>query len=130
MAAVTWTETTQLGTNSVASRARAVIVARPEHQLTAETLAHACGVSVRSLHRAFVREFGVTPLQFLRRCRLERIRTDLQAARPGTTVTRVAIEWGVTHLSRFAREYADVFGESPSCTLRRALAVERRVSAA
>jgi AraC family ethanolamine operon transcriptional activator len=35
------------------------------------------------------------------------------------TVTEVAFRWGFWHLSRFAREYRSMFGESPSETLRR-----------
>jgi AraC-like DNA-binding protein len=81
-------------------------------------IAKACGTSVRTLYRNFVREYGTTPMQYLKRWRLDQIRAELLSARPGTTVTQVAFNHGVTHLGRFAREYSSRFGESPSETLR------------
>jgi len=37
-------------------------------------------------------------------------------------VTRVATDFGFAHLSRFAGHYRAAFGESPSTTVRRAIA--------
>jgi len=91
-------------------------------------IATACGTSVRTLYRAFVREHGTTPMQFLRRWRLDRVRAALLAAEPGATVTRVAFEHGVTHLGRFAQEYAKTFGEPPSETLRHTLSARAAVN--
>jgi AraC-like DNA-binding protein len=94
--------------------------AHGDNPMSVGDIAAACGLSVRTLHRAFIREFQTSPVQFLKRRRLERIRADLLAAAPGTTVTRAAFERGIAHLGRFAREYFAAFGESPSDTLRRA----------
>jgi transcriptional regulator GlxA family with amidase domain len=84
-------------------------------------IAMASGTSVRTLYRSFVREYGTTPMQYLKRWRLDRIREELLSAGPDTTVTRVAFEYGVTHLGRFAQEYSRAFGESPSETRCRTL---------
>ena len=80
-------------------------------------IARASGISVRTLYRSFVREYGTTPMQYLKRWRMDRVRVELLSAGPGTTVTRVAFEYGVTHLGRFAQEYSRAFGEAPSGTL-------------
>lgn len=80
-------------------------------------IAKACGTSVRTLYRSFVREYGTTPKRYLKGWRLDQIRAKLLSAEPGTTVTQVAFEYGVTHLGRFAQEYSRAFGESPSETL-------------
>ena len=50
------------------------------------------------------------------------VRGELLAARPGTTVTDTATRWGFFHLGRFAEEYAALFYELPSQTLRAAAA--------
>ena len=84
-------------------------------------IARAIGTSVRTLYRSFVREYGTTPMQYLKRWRLDRIRAELLSAGPDTTVTRVAFKYGVTHLGRFAQEYSRAFGESPSETRCRTL---------
>jgi len=99
------------------------ITTHADEPLSIGDIAMACGLSARTLHRSFIREHRTTPMQFLKRRRLERIRADLLAAVPGATVTRTAFHRGVTHLGRFAREYSAAFGESPSETLRRSTSV-------
>ncbi|MBT2503857.1 AraC family transcriptional regulator [Curtobacterium sp. ISL-83] len=76
----------------------------------------AAGISDRTLQQAFQDELGETPLAYLRRYRLERIRHDLLAG-DGESVGEVARRWGIGHLGRFAAVYAVAFGEMPSDTL-------------
>ena len=90
-------------------------------------LASATGISSRTLNRVTRREAGLSPMALLRRARLAQARRDLDMPGPATTVTRVALDCGFTHLGRFSLEYARQFGEPPSATLRRA---RRRQSAA
>jgi AraC-like DNA-binding protein len=59
-------------------------------------------------------------MRLLRQARLAQARSELAAPRPGTTVTRVALDCGFTHLGRFSQEYVRRFGERPSETLQRA----------
>ncbi|BCS30981.1 hypothetical protein TBR22_A01820 [Luteitalea sp. TBR-22] len=101
-------------------QAATFVEANAEQPMSVDDIASACGLHVRTLYRNFNSEFRLSPKRYLRRCRLDRIRADLLVARPGLTVTTVAIRHGVTHLGRFAREYAAAFGEPPSATLRRA----------
>jgi AraC-like DNA-binding protein len=75
------------------------------------------GVSARSLQFTFRRHRGCSPMEFLRRIRLERIRDELLHPTHDTTVTSAAMRWGFLHLGRFAGEYRARFNESPSATL-------------
>ncbi|MFE6177393.1 AraC family transcriptional regulator [Streptomyces sp. NPDC056464] len=84
-------------------------------------MAVAARVSVRSLREAFRVHLATTPLAYLRRVRLDLARRDLLAIADGHgvgTVTDVALRWGFAHLGRFTGHYRQVYGETPSQTLR------------
>lgn len=87
--------------------------------ITMADVARAHEVSLRSLQRAFERHRSYPPRAFLRRVRLQRVHARLRHG-DATTVTRVALELGFRHLSRFSGEYRSRYGETPSSTLRRA----------
>jgi len=83
-------------------------------------LCRVTGVSERALEYAFKEVMGLTPVAFLVRLRLHRVRHALLAAAPGsTTVAIEALRWGFSHFGEFARTYKDCFGEPPSDTLLR-----------
>jgi transcriptional regulator GlxA family with amidase domain len=83
-------------------------------------IAAAVGVTPRSVQYMFRRHLGTTPLEYLRRLRLDRAHRDLQAADPAVdTVTAIAGRWGFTHAGRFSIAYKQAFGTEPSRTLRR-----------
>ena len=78
----------------------------------------AVGVSERSLQYAFRSYVNMSPLAYLRSCRLSRVRSALRASdASANTVTAVAMRFGFLHLGRFARDYKQAFGELPSLTL-------------
>lgn len=78
----------------------------------------AIGVSERSLQYAFRTYVNMPPLAYLRACRLCRVRSLLRiSCSTTTTVTAIAMRFGFFHLGRFARDYKQTFGESPSATL-------------
>ena len=82
-------------------------------------LIDAVGTSPSTLLRAFNTHHGVSPMQYVKRLRLEAVRRSLLAADPQNgTVGRVASEFGFRQLGRFSAEYRSVFGELPSVTLR------------
>jgi AraC-like DNA-binding protein len=57
-------------------------------------------------------------MSYLRHFRLDRAHERLRRADPATTsVTEVALTCGLRHLGRFATEYHDRYGETPSQTL-------------
>jgi len=78
------------------------------------------GGSQRTLEYSFRTLLGLTPIAYLRTLRLNRVRAQLLSpSRADLTVTEVATEWCFWHLGKFSRDYAAMFGESPSQTLRR-----------
>jgi AraC family ethanolamine operon transcriptional activator len=95
-------------------------LAHIDDQVYLSDLCKAADVSERSLEYAFKAVMGMTPMAYLTRLRLHRVRQKLLAApRDSTTVTAEALNWGFWHLGEFSRAYKDCFGETPSETLRR-----------
>lgn len=83
-------------------------------------LCRVTGVSERTLEYAFREVMGLTPVAFLTRLRLHRVRHALVAATPAVaTVAAEALRWGFWHFGDFARAYRECFGELPSQTLAR-----------
>jgi transcriptional regulator GlxA family with amidase domain len=106
---------------AVVKRAIDLVRAYPESAWTTAKLARATGVSARALQKAFARSGEPPPMTYLRHLRLHRVRAELADAsqrRCSATITTVASRWGFVHLGRFAQQYRQVFGESPSQTLR------------
>jgi AraC-like DNA-binding protein len=105
----------------VVRRAVEVIEARAAEPLTVADVAGAVGTGVRSLQHGFRVHLATTPMAYLRRIRLERVRAELLAAAPDTelSVTDAAFRWGFVHPGRFAQAYRAAYGEPPSVTLRR-----------
>lgn len=96
----------------------AAVQAEPEKAWRLTDLAQVAGVSARSLQEAFQRHLQITPLEYVRRTRLDRARRDLLDADPGaTSVTDIAARWGFFHLGRFSQVYRSTFHELPSQTL-------------
>jgi AraC-like DNA-binding protein len=77
------------------------------------------GSAHEPLQRSFERSGQPSPMLYLRRLRLQRVHTELAANSPDSvTVTMVAGRCGFMHLGRFAGQYRQLFGETPSQTLR------------
>ena len=104
-------------------------LSRTGDHLYVSDLCRAAGVSERTLEYAFKEIMGLTPVAYLIRLRLHRVRQALLAATQGsTTVSAEALDWGFWHFGEFSRAYKDCFGELPSDTLRRKPDVARRVA--
>jgi AraC-like DNA-binding protein len=84
-------------------------------------IADAARIGARSLQLAFRRHRDTTPLEYLRRIRLESAHRDLLAGDPtrGDRVELIAARWGFGHPGRFSVIYREQYGRSPSATLRR-----------
>jgi len=83
-------------------------------------LCRAAAVSERTLEYAFKEIMGLTPMNYLVRLRLHRVRQALLAAtQDSTTVSVEALNCGFWHFGEFSRAYKECFGENPSDTLRR-----------
>jgi AraC-like DNA-binding protein len=102
-------------------RFREMLDAHPLEHLHMPAASHAIGVSGRTLRMACQEQLGVSPTQYLllRRMRLAR-RTLRQADPDVTRVTDIATALGFWELGRFSVKYRQIFGESPSTTLRMA----------
>jgi len=91
--------------------------AHADQPVSIEDLSAQVGVSGRTLYEGFRKYLGVSPMRYLRDLRMSRARADLlDPARP-RSVTEVATRWGFFQLGRFAIDYRQRFGESPSDTL-------------
>ena len=88
-------------------------------KITMADLVSVCGVAERTLTKHFRAFLGLSPLSYLRRLRLAAVRETLISGASGASVTKVATQYGFTHLGRFAVQYRRCFGEAPSATLRR-----------
>ena len=95
-------------------------LSRAGDHLYVSDLCRAAAVSERTLQNAFHDVMGMTPVAYLSRLRLHRVRQALLAGSHGTTTVSVeALNWGFWHFGEFSRAYKECFGELPSDTLRR-----------
>jgi AraC-like DNA-binding protein len=89
---------------------------------TITELCEASSVSERRMRTSFVEVYGMPPSRFFRLWALDAARSQLMNPDSHTdAVADVALVLGLNHLGRFARRYTEVYGESPSMTLRSAL---------
>jgi AraC-like DNA-binding protein len=83
----------------------------------AEVAAH-LRTTLRTLELGFQEVYGLSPRKFRHLLRLQRAREELRWATPEETVGQIAMRNGLVHLGRFSVSYRQVFGESPSETIR------------
>jgi transcriptional regulator GlxA family with amidase domain len=76
------------------------------------------GVGERALAKIFESRRGMSPMRYVTERRLAAAHSRLLRASAADEVTEIATDLGFTHLGRFAIAYREVFGESPSQTLR------------
>lgn len=97
----------------------AYVEANADKPLTIDDLVAVSGVSSRALFEGFRRFRGISPLAYVRTIRMRMVREQLLNPRDADTVTSIATQWGFYQLGRFATQYRQMFGETPSQTLRR-----------
>jgi AraC family ethanolamine operon transcriptional activator len=84
-----------------------------------EMLALASGASLRTLEYAFADVLNMGLHEYIKGRRLNAARWELIRGQYGAgSVSRVALDYGFSHLSLFAKSYGELFGELPSQTLR------------
>jgi transcriptional regulator GlxA family with amidase domain len=116
----TKSELTRERHSTIVQAAENYVLSHPSGQLYLTDLCKATGVSVRTLQYAFQEVMGMTPVAYLTKLRLHRVRQSLRLAdHASTTVSQEATRWGFWHFGDFSRAYKDCFGELPSDTLRR-----------
>ncbi|GAA3560291.1 MULTISPECIES: helix-turn-helix domain-containing protein [Marinobacter] len=102
---------------TVVDTIKAYMDSHDEGPLTVTELCKVACVSRRTLQYSFESILGISPVQFLRVTRLNRVKRRLTAP-DTTTVSDAAASQGFYHLSQFAADYKQLFGETPSTTLR------------
>jgi AraC-like DNA-binding protein len=82
-----------------------------DRHLTAEELAEKACMSRSTFYRSFRSEFGVTPLQYVNRLRMERAQRLLRTA--DQTVTDVSYDLGFSSVSHFITTFKKYVGVTP-----------------
>lgn len=99
-------------------KAHRYIVAHLTEEISVEDIVQAAGVSRRNLFYLFSRELGVTPVEYLRKLRVQAIHQELSDPCTDCSITDVALKYGFSNPGRLSRYYRDYIGELPSRTLR------------
>jgi AraC-like DNA-binding protein len=109
-----------LASHQVLATAETFLRENLDGTLYLSAVGEAAGASERNLQHLFRQRFGTSPIAYLGILRMHRVRDALCAARgtAGAQVGRIARTWVRGHLGRFARSYRELFGESPSETLK------------
>jgi AraC-like DNA-binding protein len=89
-----------------------------------QEVAHAAGVSPRTLQVAFQRFLRCTPTEFVKSLQLEGARRDLLNPDASESVSAIAERWGFRHPGIFAAKYKRMFGELPRATRHQARAAQ------
>jgi AraC-like DNA-binding protein len=114
------TERTRRAHSRIVTIAEDHVLARAGERVNVSDLCRAADVSERTLECAFKEVTGLSPVAYMKRLRLHRVRAALLGAEPGPARVSVeALKWGFWHFGEFSRAYKQCFGESPSATLRR-----------
>ncbi|WP_428034162.1 helix-turn-helix domain-containing protein [Amphritea sp.] len=108
-----------LARKRVVDRARDYMMARINEPPSIVELCNNVGASRRKLQYCFQETLGINPVAYLRILRLNAVHRELLNPFCTELVHDIAVERGFLHLSRFANDYKQLFGELPSETLRR-----------
>ncbi len=95
------------------------INAQAQHRLTMQDICKTLNVSERTLQYAFKEHFGVTPVNYMRAIRLNKVYQALANSDSSAMISDIARVWGFNHMSQFTADYKKHFGELPSDTLAR-----------
>lgn len=81
-----------------------------QSQITIEEIADSAGISVSECLRCFHAMFGITPIRYTRKLRLEKAAAMLKR---GSSVSDCSQQCGFEDMSYFAREFKKQFGCKP-----------------
>lgn len=88
-------------------------------KISIATLAKEYKVTEKTLQNAFTSLFGFTPKRFLQLMKLNHVHHELKESSPvESSVSRIAMKWGFTHMGSFSKYYTNLFGQNPSITLK------------
>lgn len=90
-----------------------------KRDLCVDELARQARMSTRSLYLLFEKHAKTTPKNFIRQKKLEAVYNALMdPACRFANITALALDYGFTHLGRFAENYRETFGVLPSDSLK------------
>lgn len=100
-------------------RAREYMHAHVDEAITLADIARHANASRRTLTKAFNEGLGLSPMNYLKLLRLNRVRQTLcRPERHASLVVDAANANGFWHMGQFASDYRRLFGELPSDTVR------------
>lgn len=106
--------------SAIVQQAEDFIMLHLDCPLTLQDICQAVNVSKSTLSYGFQEIFGMSPMAYLKIRRLNGVRHALKGGNPETdTVLGIANRYGFWHMGHFSRDYKQLFGESPSETLKR-----------
>ncbi|MGY3621429.1 helix-turn-helix domain-containing protein [Bradyrhizobium sp. USDA 10063] len=106
--------------DTIVARFEEFLEANPDRPLYLTEICAAIGVAERTLRASCEEHLGMGPIRYLTLRRMYLVRRALQCSEPSkANVTQIATDHGFWELGRFSVAYRLLFGESPSCTLRR-----------
>ena len=87
--------------------------------VTVLELCRESAASMSTLERAFRERFGLSPKRYMTALRLGGVRRSLIDLQETRCIADIAAQWGFWHMSKFAVDYRQMFGELPSATWRK-----------
>ena len=105
-------------------RAREYIRAKLSEPLRLSELCTYAHVQQRSLEYGFREITGLSPIAYVKTLRLNAVHQILCGSEPSDrSISEIAMDHGLWHLSQFAADYRRFFGETPTTTRKRVLAM-------
>lgn len=102
---------------SYIQKVKQFLMSHAQENITQEMIVAVAGVSKTKLYQQFQAAYGMTPIAFLKKYRLQQIYKVLVEPKSShLSISQLAYDWGFSHLSRFAQDYYEEFGEKPSET--------------
>ena len=92
---------------------------RLNENITIQSLCRTAGLSERLMQKVCLAAHGMSPLDLVKARRLAAAHRRLLSPDGNATVAGTALDCGFNHLGRFAIQYREAYGESPSETLAR-----------
>ena len=92
------------------------VKSNPHKNYTSKDFETITGLTRRVLHYSFIRRYGVSPLQWAMRAKLDAAREIIIKRNGDISITRLAEEMNFASSSRFAEYYRRAFAETPKQT--------------
>jgi AraC family transcriptional regulator, ethanolamine operon transcriptional activator len=104
----------QLTRQQTVERIREYLLQDPTQPPSIPDLCERLHISRRALQNCVEEVTGLSPLAYMRNIRLNAVRRELCQGSNAQPISNIAYAWGFSHLSQFAHDYRQLFGELPS----------------